>query len=65
MRGKHIISVVSVADFPHFSVGFFEAKNPELSEAKFETKEQDMVSLGGGFKDFFCSSLFGEDSHFD
>ena len=25
-----------------------------------------MVSLGGGFKDFFCSSLFGEDEpHFD
>ena len=22
-------------------------------------------NLGGGFKDFLCSSLFGEDSYFD
>ena len=24
-----------------------------------------MISLGGGFKYFLCSPLFGEDSHFD
>ena len=26
---------------------------------------QDFLGGGGGFKYFLCSSLFGEDSHFD
>ena len=31
-----------------------------VSQPKFER-----LRLGGGFKDFLCSPLFGEDSHFD
>ena len=33
----------------------------------YRSEELDRVGtlLGGGFKDFLCSPLFGEDSHFD
>ena len=28
-------------------------------------QQKVLLLLGGGFKDFLCSPLFGEDSHFD
>ena len=31
----------------------------------WKLEDEFLVYLGGGFKDFLCSPLFGEDSHFD
>ena len=54
------------------SKGFFRG-SIENNSTGFDCQETTMIvsitpwlgDLGGGFKHFLCSSLFGEDSHFD
>ena len=42
-----------------YSSWVFMGYNPQ------ESLENTINTLGGGFKDFLFSPLFGEDSHFD
>ena len=64
----HVFGVESgYSIFPNISPDFWLCQTP-CSKGDHLGKHESskhFITIGGGFKSFLCSPLFGEDSHFD